>query len=88
MAARLGRIAAAEIAARSRGTLPQPQLPESVCHVYTDIEPPEMMRIDAQYRVRGDGLITQAVRQHEDPQPRGEEVAWAKGLLAEMLVPN
>ena len=88
MAARLGRIAAAEIAARSRGTLPQPQLPESVCHVYTDIEPPEMMRIDAQYRLRGDGLITQAVRQHEDPQPRGEEVAWAKGLLAEMLVPN
>jgi hypothetical protein len=24
--------------------------PESVCHVYTDIEPPEMLRIDAQYR--------------------------------------
>lgn len=85
MAAHLGRIAADEIAARSRGTLPQPQLPESVCHVYTDVEPPEMMRIDARYRLRGDGLITQTVRQHEDPQPRGEDGQWAQGLYAEML---
>lgn len=56
-----------------------------VCHVHTDVEPMEMMRIDAQYRRRGDGLITQTVRQHEDPQPRGEDVAWARGLHTEML---
>ena len=85
MAVQLGRIAAAEIAARSRGNLPEPALPESVCHVFTDVEPMEMLRIDAQYRLRGDGLITQMVRQHEDPQPRGEDVAWAQGLSTEML---
>jgi NADPH-dependent 2,4-dienoyl-CoA reductase/sulfur reductase-like enzyme len=88
MAAQLGRIAADEIAARSRGKLPMPALPESVCHVYTDVEPMEMMRIDAQYRRRGDGLISQSLRQHEDPQPRGEDVAWARGLFAEMLAPG
>ncbi len=87
MASQLGRIAAAEIAARSRGKLPEIALPESICHVYTDVEPPEMMRIDARYRLRGDGLITQAVRQHEDPQPRGEDRQWAQGLYKEMLAP-
>ncbi|MCM2289187.1 MAG: FAD-dependent oxidoreductase [Sulfuritalea sp.] len=87
MACQLGRIAAAEIAARSGGKLPQPELPESVCHVYTDVEPLEMMRIDARYRLRGDGLITQTVRQHEDPQPRGEDREWAQALYAEMLAP-
>ena len=87
MASQLGRIAAAEIAARSRGKLPEIVLPESVCHVYTDVEPLEMMRIDARYRLRGDGLITQSVRQHEDPQPRGEDRHWAQGLYQEMLAP-
>ena len=85
MACQLGRIAAAEIAARARGKLPPPELPESVCHVYTDVEPLEMMRIDARYRLRGDGLITQTVRQHEDPQPRGEDRQWAQALYADML---
>jgi NADPH-dependent 2,4-dienoyl-CoA reductase/sulfur reductase-like enzyme len=87
MASQLGRIAAAEIAARSRGKLPEIALPESICHVYTDVEPPEMMRIDARYRLRGDGLITQAVRLHEDPQPRGEDRQWAQGPYKEMLAP-
>ena len=87
MAARLGRIAADEIIARSRGKMPVQALPESVCHLYTDVDPMEAMRIDAQYRVRGDGLITQTVRQHEDPQPRGEDLAWAQGLYREMLAP-
>lgn len=88
MAARLGRIAADEIIARSRGQVPPQALPESVCHVYTDVEPMEAMRIEAQYRVRGDGLITQAVRQHEDPQPRGEDLQWAQGLYRDMLAPD
>ncbi|MBK9020087.1 MAG: NAD(P)/FAD-dependent oxidoreductase [Sulfuritalea sp.] len=85
MAARLGRIAADQIIARSRGLAPVQALPESVCHVYTDVDPLEAMRIDAQYRVRGDGLITQAVRQHEDPQPRGEDQAWLRGMTQEIL---
>lgn len=88
LACHLGRIAAAEIAARAQGKLPEPQLPESVCHVHTDAEPMEMMRIDASYRRRGDGLIAQTVRQHEDPQPRGEDAQWAQGLYGEMLAPD
>ncbi|MDP3511635.1 MAG: FAD-dependent oxidoreductase [Sulfuritalea sp.] len=88
LACHLGRIAAAEIAARAQGKLPQPQLPESICHVYTDAEPMEMLRIDASYRLRGDGLIAQTVRQHEDPQPRGEDAQWAQGLYREMLAPD
>ncbi len=87
LACHLGRIAAAEIAARSRGKLPQPELPASVCHVYTDAEPLEMLRIDSTYRLRGDGLIAQTVRQHEDPQPRGEDVQWAQSIYREMLAP-
>lgn len=50
MATGFGRIAR-KSPRRLRGTLPQPQLFESVCHVYTDIAPPVMMRIDAQYRL-------------------------------------
>ncbi len=44
-----------------------------------------MTRIDNQYRLRGDGLIVQTTRQHYDPNPRGEDVAWAKGMFGEML---
>lgn len=84
MAARLGRIAADEIIARARGVVPAPTLPDSECHVHTAVEPAETMRIEARYRLRGDGLIVQTVRQHEDPQPRGEDLAWARGLYAGM----
>lgn len=85
MAHQLGLIVAGEIAARARGTLPESRLPESICHVFTDVEPMEMMSIEARYRLRSDGLIAQAVRQHEDPQPRGEDVLWARTLYSEML---
>ena len=85
MAHQLGRIAAEEVAGRARGKLPERRLPESICHVFTDVEPMEMMRIEAQYRLRGDGLIVQTVNQHEDPQPRGEDLQWAQALYAEML---
>lgn len=88
MAARLGRIAADGIVARARGQAPAVQLPESVCHVHIDVDPPEAMRIEAGYRLRGDGLIVQTVRQHDDPQPRGEDLAWARSLHAEVLGRN
>jgi hypothetical protein len=85
LANRLGRIAAREIAGRARGNLPEPGLPDSVCHVFSDVDPMESVRIDAEYRLRGDGVIAQTVRQHYDPQPRGEDAAWAKSLYADFL---
>jgi hypothetical protein len=88
MAARQGRIAADEIIARVRGVPPAPTLPDSECYVHTAVDPAEMMRIEARYRLRGDGLIVQTVRQHEDPQPRSEDLDWARGLYREMLVPG
>ncbi|MCF8178795.1 MAG: NAD(P)/FAD-dependent oxidoreductase [Sulfuritalea sp.] len=88
LANRLGRIVAAEIAGRSRGKQPEPQLPESVCHVYTDVDPMERVRIDANYRFRGDGAISQSVSQTSDPQPRGEDVVWAKSMYADFLAPD
>lgn len=85
VAARLGAIAAAEIAARAEGREASTTLPDSVCYVSTDLDPAESLRVDASYRVRGDGLIVQSVKQHRDPQPRGEDEAWALGLYAELL---
>jgi hypothetical protein len=43
------------------------------------------MRLDTQYRLRGDGLIVQAARQNVDPNPRGEDVDWAKGMFGELF---
>lgn len=85
MANRLGRIAAREIAGRSRGSVPEPLLPDSVCHVFADVQPLESIRIEAQYRLRGDGVIAQTARQINDPQPRGEDVDWANSMYADFL---
>lgn len=85
MAAHLGRIAAQEIAARARDKAPETLLPESSCFVATRMEPLESLRIDTQYRLRGDGLIVQTTKQHFDPNPRGEDEDWAKGMFGEML---
>lgn len=85
LASRLGAIAAHEIAARSRDKAPETLLPESSCFIYSKLEPAELTRIDTHYRLRGDGLIVQGTNQHHDPNPRGEDVAWAKGMFGEML---
>jgi NADH dehydrogenase FAD-containing subunit len=89
MATRLGVAAAQQIAARSRNgasaTEPPLNLPHSVCHVWLDADPAEQLRIETQYRLRGDGLITQAVSQHDNPQPRGEDLQWGLGLVADAL---
>lgn len=85
LASRLGRIAAHEIASRARGREPDLMLPESVCHVFSDVEPMESVIIDAQYRLRGDQVIAQTVRQIYDPQPRGEDAAWANSMYADFL---
>lgn len=85
LASRQGRIVAAEIAARARDAEPPRLLPESVCFVLSDFEPAEMLRIDARYRLRGDGLIEQTVKQSADPNPRGEDLQWAQARFAEFL---
>jgi NADH dehydrogenase FAD-containing subunit len=85
LANRLGRIAAQEIAARAQGKEPPKLLPDSVCFVHANVEPMEMIRIDAQYRLRGDGLIVQTVKQNYDPNPRGEDVAWAETMYREFM---
>lgn len=85
MANRMGRIAAREITSRMRGSVPEALLPDSICHVFADVQPMESIRIEAQYRLRGDGIIAQTVRQINDPQPRGEDVDWAKSMYADFL---
>lgn len=85
MALRQGQIAAAHIAAEAAGREAPKQLPASTCFVLAGTEPMEMARIETTYRLRGDGLIQQAVKQHYDAQPRDEDVAWAKGMFAELF---
>lgn len=84
-AARLGRIAAEEIAARFHGKVPEKRVPDSVCFVTPQFDPPELIRVETDYRLRGDDLIVQGGRQTHDHQPRDEDVAWAKGMFAELL---
>ncbi len=85
LANRLGRIAAGQIAARAHDKPLTPGLPDSVCYVHAKVEPLEMIRIDTAFRLRGDGVIMQTVKQHYDPNPRGEDAAWAAGMYAEFL---
>lgn len=86
MATRLGAATALQITALSRGKTPATMtLPESICHVWLDAEPAEQLRLDANYRQRGDGVIVQTVRQHDNPQPRDEDLQWGRTLYAESL---
>lgn len=85
MAVRQGQAAAAAIAAQAAGKPAAPALPESICHVFTELDPAQAMRIEASYRHRGDGLIAQTLRQVEERQPRDEDAAWARGLTEEFL---
>jgi NADH dehydrogenase FAD-containing subunit len=84
LAARLGRIAARQIAARASGQLPEKQLPESTCYVLSRAEPMELAQINTSFRFRGDGLIQQTVRQSYDAQARDEDLAWAKVMFSEL----
>jgi hypothetical protein len=85
MASRQGRIVAHEIAARAKGLSAEKLLPDSTCYVFTRIEPLEMTRVESRYRFRGDGLIVQTVKQNLDPNPRGEDIQWAKAMFEEFL---
>ena len=85
MALRQGQIAATQIAAEAAGKEPPQRLPGSTCFVLAGTEPMEMARIETTYRLRGDGLIVQTAKQHYDAQPRDEDIAWAKGMFAELF---
>lgn len=86
IATRQGAAAALQIVAISRGQTPTvAPLPQSICHVWQDAEPMEQLRLEAQYTLRGDGVIAQAVRQYDNPQPRDEDLQWARTLYADSL---
>jgi len=88
IAAELGAAAARQVLADLRGgpaLPPADALPSSQCHVWLDADPPEQLRIDTTYRLRGDGVPMQTLRQVDNPQPRDEDLAWARGLLARRL---
>jgi NADPH-dependent 2,4-dienoyl-CoA reductase/sulfur reductase-like enzyme len=86
IAADLGAAAATHLAAAIQGqTAAPPPLPTSQCHVWLNADPPEQLVLETSYRHRGDGLIVQTVRQHDNPQPRDEDLRWARSLLAERL---
>lgn len=87
LAARLGRIAATQIAARAAGTAAESLLPASTCHVITRTEPKEVTHIETAYRLRGDGVIQQTARQRHDPQAGDEDVQWARAMFAELGFP-
>jgi NADH dehydrogenase FAD-containing subunit len=84
-ASRQGRIVAGRIAALAKGGEPPRELPESVCFVFPDFEPQEMVRIETSYRIRGDGLIEQTTKQLFDHNPRGEDLQWATSMFADFL---
>ena len=86
IASLLGGEVARQVAARSRGeTPPAAALPQSECHVWLDGDPAEQLRIESHYRLRGDGVIMQTVTQHDNPQPRDEDLQWARKLLTASL---
>lgn len=85
LASAQGRIVAADIAAQARGEAPPRRLPESVCRVFTRVEPPEALRIETTYRLRGDGLVVQAIAQRFDPAPGDEDLLWLRGALGEFF---
>jgi NADPH-dependent 2,4-dienoyl-CoA reductase/sulfur reductase-like enzyme len=78
-----GAAAAAQMLAAlaAREAAPAP-LPASECHVQLSVDPPELLQIDVSHRRRGDGEIVQAVRQTDNPQPRGEDEAWLQRAWA------
>ncbi len=87
VANRMGAIVARQIATAVSGKTFPALLPESVCHVVSSVEPLEYTRIEASYRQRGDGFLMQQVKQTREPNPAGEDVAWAESMYRDFLRP-
>ena len=45
------------------------------------------IHIEASYRQRGDGFLMQQVKQTREPNPAGEDVAWAESMYRDFLRP-
>lgn len=88
MAARMGQIAADEILARLSSTTGTPQLPDSTCYAWVDLDPGERVRIDTTYRRRGDGELAQSIRQQREQQPGDEDDVWLDAHLQALLGPS
>ncbi len=87
VANRMGLAVARQIAAEATGQAFPPVLPESVCHVLNSVDPVESIRIDTSYRERGDGFLLQTVKQTRNPNPAGEDAAWAESMYRDFLRP-
>ncbi len=87
VANRMGAIVAQEIAAASSGRTYPDLLPESVCHVLSNVDPDEQTRIETTYRQRGDDFLMQQVKQLRNPHPEGEDVSWAESMYRDFLRP-
>lgn len=82
----MGQIVAHAIVALARGESPVTRLPESICHVVTDPDPLDMLRIEADFNQRGDGVLVQTVRQTRAVIPSGADEAWAAALARDLLL--
>ena len=87
VANRMGQSVARQIVAEATGRSAEPLLPESICHVTTSVDPLENTRIETTYRLRGDGFLLQTVKQTRDPNPTGEDAAWAEAMYRDFLRP-
>ena len=76
LASRMGSIVAQEINGRISDKPTTPELPEGTCFAYLSMEPPQVVRIESRYRIRGDGEIMQNISQKRENNPQGEEDAW------------
>ena len=87
VANRMGLAVAQQIATQATGREFPPLLPESVCHVLSNVEPDEQTLIETSYRQRGDGFLLQQVKQTRNPNPGGEDVGWAEAMYRDFLRP-
>ena len=85
LASRMGQIVATEIIGRIAGQPPVPALPESTCFAYLTVAPAAFTRIETRYRVRGDGLVAQAINQRRENNPQGEDDAWLNARHSELF---
>lgn len=88
MASRQGRIAARQIAARAKGIEVPAEFPDSTCHVATRFDPPETLRIESVFGPDAAGALVQEARMQRNPQPRGEDLAWAQDMFREFITPS
>jgi hypothetical protein len=83
----MGQIAASEILGRLAGRPGEPALPDSTCYAYVDLEPAELVRLDTSYRLRGDGVLQQRIRQQRIHYPEGEDDAWLDAAHQQLFGP-